>query len=101
MWCCTLVTDILTLTTHFLVLFSSSVLSIVQLVIFSGVLLTAIAARNKREVSLRLTSTSVSRAPLRLAADWPAVAVTAATGVLLLALPMVHLVTASLRTSSG
>ena len=97
----TVETEIWTLTTQFLDLRSAAVLSIVQLVIVSGVLLTANAARNKREVALRLTSTSVSRAPLRLAADWPAVAVTAATGVLLLALPMVHLVTASLRTSSG
>src|SRR5699024_11565209 len=93
--------SIWTLTTQFLDLRSAAVLSIVQLVIVSGVLLTANAARNKREVALRLTSTAVSRAPLRWGADWPAIAVTAATGVFLLALPMVHLVAASLRTSGG
>src|SRR5699024_3924896 len=97
----TVETEIWTLTTQFLDLRSAAVLSIVQLVIVSGVLLTANAARNKREVALRLTSTAVSRAPLRWGADWPAIAVTASTGVFLLALPMVHLVTASLRTSSG
>ena len=97
----TVETEIWTLTTQFLDLRSAAVLSIVQLVIVSGVLLTANAARNKREVALRLTSTSTARKPLRMGADWPAVTVTAATGIFLLALPMVHLVTASLRTSSG
>ncbi len=97
----TVETEIWTLTTQFLDLRAAAVLSIVQLIIVSGVLLTANAARNKREVALRLASTVVPRKPLNLRKDAVPVALTALTGIVLLALPMAHLVVASLRTSQG
>lgn len=97
----TVETEIWTLTTQFLDLRSAAVLSIVQLVIVSGVLLAANSARSKREVALRLTSTNLPRTRLHLRRDWGPVLATAATAAILLALPMAHLLTSSLQTSSG
>lgn len=97
----TVETEIWTLTTQFLDLRSAAVLSIVQLVIVSAALLTANASRNRREVALRLTSTTAPRKRLDPRRDAAALAITAATAVGLLALPMAHLLTASLRTSQG
>lgn len=97
----TVETEIWTLTTQFLDLRSAAVLSIVQLVIVSGVLLVAGAARNRREVALKLTSATTARKPLHWRKDWAAITVTAIVTTVLLALPMAHLLTSSLRTSSG
>lgn len=96
----TVETEIWTLTTQFLDLRSAAVLSIVQLVIVSGVLLAANRARNKREVALRMNATTTTRKPLNVRSDALPIAATTIS-LALLALPLGHLVLASLQTPTG
>lgn len=97
----TVETEIYTLTTQFLDLRSAAVLSVVQLLIVTGVLAGANFSRNRREVALRLNSATTPKAPLSLRADALPTAITAAVGLLIVAWPLLHLITSSLRTQDG
>ena len=78
---------------------AAAVLSILQLVLVVAVLVVAAAVRRRGEATLRLRASVDLARPLRRA-DLPAVLVTAAVGVLLMA-PLVVLVVRSLRTPNG
>ncbi len=78
---------------------AAAVLSILQLVLVVAVLVVTAAVRRRSEATLRLRASVDLARPLRRA-DLPAVLVTAAVGVLLMA-PLVVLVVRSLRTPSG
>lgn len=104
----TVETEIWLQTTQFLDLRAAAVLSVVQLVVVTGVLAVSARTRRRRERALRLADITTARPrPLRLrrtpatgSGDLVPAAVTAVVGVLL-ALPLVHLVVASLRTRTG
>ena len=78
---------------------AAAVLSILQLILVVVVLVVAAAVRRRGEATLRLRAAVDLARPLRTA-DLPAVLVTAAVGVLLMA-PLAVLVVRSLRTPSG
>jgi thiamine transport system permease protein len=78
---------------------AAAVLSILQLILVVVVLAVAAAVRRRGEATLRLRASVDLARPLRRA-DLPALLVTAAVGVLLMA-PLAVLVVRSLRTSSG
>ncbi len=95
----TVETEIYLLTTQLLDLRSAAALSVLQLVVVTGLLGVAQRTRRRREQALaRVGATSATRAVRR--GDLPAVAVTAAA-LLLLAAPLAALVTGSLRTAGG
>ncbi len=78
---------------------AAAVLSIAQLLLVVAVLVVAAAVRRRGEVTLRLRAAAESAHPLRRA-DLPAVIVTGAVGVLLVA-PIVVLIVRSLQTATG
>ncbi|MFS0703927.1 ABC transporter permease [Cellulomonas sp. 179-A 9B4 NHS] len=99
----TVETEIWVQTTQFLDLRAAAVLSVLQLVVVVGALVLAGRARRRTERALALTEPVDAAHPVRLRdpLDAVAVAVTAATAVGLLALPLVNLVVRSLRTPDG
>ncbi len=104
----TVETEIWVQTTQMLDLRSAAVLSVLQVVMVTAVLVAAGRARARRERALTLAAPERVR-PLRLAlrgpearwADRLAVAVTGVVGVGLLGLPLATVVVRSLRTSTG
>lgn len=104
----TIETEIWTQTTQFLDLRAAAVLSVAQLAVVTVALGTAARARSRRERALRLAGHQGRPHPLRLRptpatglGDLVPAAVTAVVGLVLLALPIGHLLLASLRTPSG
>lgn len=78
---------------------TAAVLSILQIVLVSAVLVIAAAVRRRTETTLALRGTAETLRPLRRS-DLPAVLVTAAA-LLLIALPLAVLVIRSMVTSTG
>lgn len=95
----TLETEIYRQTTESLDLRTASVLSVVQIVMVTAVLVVAAAIRRRTEVTLRYRAAADVQKRLR-ATDLPAIAVTAAMAVLLVA-PIMTLVLRSLQTPTG
>ena len=95
----TLETEIFRQTAQIGDLRAAAVLSILQLILVVAVLVVAAAVRRRGEATLRLRAAVDLARPVRRA-DWPAVFVTAAVGVLMTA-PLVVLVVRSLQTPTG
>lgn len=94
----TIETEIYLLTTQFLDLRAASVLSVMQLVVVTAVLVLAARARGGRTAQRRVAAADSGRAPR--AGDVPAVVVTLLVAVFL-ALPIVSLVLRSLHGADG
>lgn len=104
----TIETEIWLQTTQFLDLRAAAVLSVLQLVVVTVALSLAARTRSRRERALRLAGQQARPRPLRLrpspatgTGDLIPAAVTAAVGLGLLALPLLHLLIASFRTRDG
>lgn len=95
----TVETEIYLLTTQFLDLQAAAALSLLQLLVVTGLLVATHLGRRRREQALdRVVATTTSRAPRRR--DLP-VLLLAGLGVLLVAAPVLALVTGSLRVGRG
>lgn len=93
----TVETEIWIQTTQFLDLRAAAVLSVVQVVVVAGALAVAARARHRRERALALVDVPAATA----GRPHPVPAAITAVVLLLLALPLVTLVTGSLRTADG
>lgn len=97
----TIETEIWYQTTQLLDLPAAAALSIVQLVVLTVLLLVTNSWQRRTERARRLHTDDSGLLPATWRSDWPAIVVTVAVGVLLLAAPLANLVALSFRVRDG